>query len=404
MRLAVLGGSSVSTVQLAKAIVDWPGGVRRRPDLELRLHGRTKDKLNLVAARCATELASTRVSVTSSVDLDRVLAGADVVLVQVRVGGLAARAFDESYARAAGLPGEETLGPGGFANAARTVRALDPIWPVVRASAPGALVVILTNPAGIVRAAAASFGLNAVEVCDAPVGLLNRIAARHAGAGPDVHAYLGMNHVGWWLPASEQDLVDAVDLSDVAGRVVLAHGALPLSYLRYFVHQDLILAQQDGAATRAEQLMELEERALEALRRGLPPDASSRPTPWYDLALMPLLDAWENGSQADLVVGLANEARLPGLDPDVTLEAAVGVQSKGFVTRAVPRLPELPMALLQSNAVYETLALTAAREPSAETYFRALLANPMVATAGQAARAVDALLAAEDVAQGAPAR
>jgi len=41
IRLVVLGGSAVSTVQLVDALADWPGGQARRPDgLELVLHGR----------------------------------------------------------------------------------------------------------------------------------------------------------------------------------------------------------------------------------------------------------------------------------------------------------------------------------------------------------------------------
>jgi hypothetical protein len=50
-RLAVLGGSAVSTVQLIDALADWPGGPARRPDgLELVLHGRSW-RLEAVAGR-----------------------------------------------------------------------------------------------------------------------------------------------------------------------------------------------------------------------------------------------------------------------------------------------------------------------------------------------------------------
>ncbi len=69
-------------------------------------------------------------------DLDRVLDGADVVLIQMRVGGLDARVLDETFPRAFGLPGEETMGPGGFANALRTVPALATAWDSIAARAP----------------------------------------------------------------------------------------------------------------------------------------------------------------------------------------------------------------------------------------------------------------------------
>ncbi|MEA2025763.1 MAG: hypothetical protein U9O18_03640 [Chloroflexota bacterium] len=38
--------------------------------------------------------------------MERALEGADVVLVQVRIGGLDARIFDETLPRASGIPGD----------------------------------------------------------------------------------------------------------------------------------------------------------------------------------------------------------------------------------------------------------------------------------------------------------
>jgi hypothetical protein len=152
-RLVVLGGSAVSTVQLIDALAAWPGGQARRPDgLELVLHGRSS-RLAAVADAC------------------RMRAGT--------AAGLQARSVDESYPREFGIPGEETMGPGGLACAVRTIGALRPFWAQVAHRARAALVINLTNLADIVqRAARTEVGLRIVTACDSPLGLLNSVACR----------------------------------------------------------------------------------------------------------------------------------------------------------------------------------------------------------------------------------
>ena len=128
----------------------------RRPPLELVLQGRSAQKLALVAEACRAHLpgAASDIRVTTETSTERALEGAYFVLVQVRVGGLDARVFDETFPRAFGLPGEETMGPGGFADALRTVPAMVPIWDRIAAVSPDAFIINLTNPSGIVTQAA----------------------------------------------------------------------------------------------------------------------------------------------------------------------------------------------------------------------------------------------------------
>ena len=70
-------------------------------------------------ARRVSDIAGAPVGIHTDTELTTALEGADVVLNAVRVGGLAARVFDESYPQRHRCPGEETMGPGGLANALR---------------------------------------------------------------------------------------------------------------------------------------------------------------------------------------------------------------------------------------------------------------------------------------------
>src|SRR5262249_33076938 len=94
VKITILGGSAVGTPELIDAFrrLGQPS-----KQIDITLHGRSHDKLDpvtRVAANMAHDLDW--LTVTSSTDLPEALSGADYVINQVRVGGLAARAFDET--------------------------------------------------------------------------------------------------------------------------------------------------------------------------------------------------------------------------------------------------------------------------------------------------------------------
>lgn len=460
VRFVVLGGSAPATVQLIDALAAGPmqqagsatetvlaaGRAEAGPagrgsaGLDIVLHGRSAERLNAVAGAGRQRAASLRLAVTVTGVLDRAaaLAGAGIVLNQIRPGGLEQRAVDESFPRDFGLPGEETLGPGGFACAIRTVTALRPVWADVAEYAPDALVINLTNPAGIVaQAARLAFGLDIVSVCDSPLDLLGSVARRlgrddvpngrpadqpggkhgnrHGhrpragpggqlghwpGGGPDARLrsrYVGMNHVGWYIPesAAELDLLAGL-VSGIDPDLPRLHGALPGSYLRYYAHPDRMLAAQQGKPTRADELIEIAQATLETFSRGQIPAAWQRAAPWYSLAVVPLASAWLTGSAQPLILGLPNDGRLAWLPDDATVEGPTLVPLPGQI-QALPLadLPDLPRGLLAHHAAYERLTAhtLAAGQPTDEDLTRALLANPMVTSLNQARGLTAAIVA-----------
>ncbi len=91
-------------------------------------------------------------------DLDRAVDGADFVLIQIRVGGQAARLGDETVPLACGCIGQETTGAGGLAKALRTVPVVLEIAERVRELSNDAWIVDFTNPVGIVTRALLDHG------------------------------------------------------------------------------------------------------------------------------------------------------------------------------------------------------------------------------------------------------
>jgi 6-phospho-beta-glucosidase len=388
MRIVVLGGSASATPELADALAEWPGGVERRPQLELVLYARSADRLAVVAGetkRRVEGLPGAPITVRTATDLGEALDGADVVLDAVRVGGLPARVFDESYPHRHGLPGEETMGPGGFANALRTVPVALGLWTEATRRAPDALKINLTNPSGIVTAAAASeLGVQIFSVCDSPVVFCDRIGERLGLTGDDARRrYLGMNHIGWWVPRDDGDLDATADL--VTGQepgAIRSQRAIGAPYVRYYVHPDRILAsQQEAGETRAQQLQRLEAELLAGYSAGST-DLPRRGAVWYATAVLPLVDAWFRGSSRVMTLGLLNGGRIPGLPDEVVTEGPVRIEVPGVIeSLETATLPPLPSSMLAEHAAYEALAVRACM-PGATRDDRmvALMSNPLVSS------------------------
>src|SRR6201986_2833222 len=87
-------------------------------------------------------------TLTTTTDLEPALDGVDAVLLQLRVGGQAARHQDETWPLECGGIGQETTGAGGLARALRTVPVVLDLAEQVRAAAPEAWIVDFTNPVG----------------------------------------------------------------------------------------------------------------------------------------------------------------------------------------------------------------------------------------------------------------
>ncbi|MGQ9683238.1 MAG: family 4 glycosyl hydrolase [Anaerolineae bacterium] len=407
VRVAVLGGSGLATPELAEALQKTPG---RTVPIELVLVGRdaTKlDKVNAVACSLIGEDPLLRIRCTT--DTAGALEGAAYVLNQVRVGGLEARAFDESYPRALGLPGEETVGPGGFANATRTVPAVLEYARLMERVAPQALFLNLANPSSLVQYAVSHYTRVAtLGLCDAPISLVAAIAhALNVPPAELVVDYVGMHHFGWvtglwWrgqdmLPAA---LALAAEVAkDIDPAIVQAQGAIPGSYFRYVFHPDRMLAKQQGKRTRAEELLEVQSAMLADYDRqrapGVKPETlAKRGANWYRAIIAPVLAAlvegrYGNGPLSRFVLNVVNGQAVPWLPADAIVE--VPCLLEGGLVRPLASRPvgQDVQALLQQNCAYEMLAVQAIVERDRGKALRALLLNPLKLTYDQAAQALE---------------
>jgi 6-phospho-beta-glucosidase len=394
MKLAVIGAGSTYTPELISGLMRE----RDRLDVgELVLHDIDRDRREVVGglARRILERQGYAGAVQLTDDLDRALDGASAVVVQIRVGGQAARLRDETIPAACACVGQETTGAGGLAKAWRTVPVVLEIAARARELASSdAWIIDFTNPVGIVTRALLDEGHRAVGLCNVAITMQRRIADL-LGVTPERVSVdqVGLNHLTW---------IRAVylDARDVLGDVVTTHGealadevglpaqlmqrlgAIPSYYLRYFYAEREVLQKQSVTPPRAQTVADIERRLLELYRDPALDDKPAlldqRGGAYYSEAAIQLLASLTSDGDDVQVVDVRNCGTLAGLADDDIVEVPARIRSSGPIPLLQdPLAPEL-LGLVAHVAAYERLAATAARRGDLEAARLALLAHPLV--------------------------
>ena len=277
LKLTVVGGGSTYTPEL----VDGFARLRDRlPIGELWLVDPDPVRREVVGGVAKRMFARAGHPGTVHVTDDLVagVADADAVMIQLRVGGQAARRGDETWPHEVGCIGQETTGPGGLAKALRTVPVVLDIATTVRRHAkPDAWIVDFTNPVGIVTRALLEHGHRAVGLCNVAIGFQRHFAAT-LGVDPQAVRldHVGLNHLTWergvrvMRDGVERDVLPellATRLDALAEEVELpaallaAQQAVPSYYLHYYYGHDEVLAEQLHERPRADVVQDVE-RAL----------------------------------------------------------------------------------------------------------------------------------------------
>ncbi|WP_367136491.1 MULTISPECIES: 6-phospho-beta-glucosidase [Streptomyces] len=347
--------------------------------------------------------------VTWTADLDAGADGADAVLLQLRVGGQAARLQDETWPLECGCVGQETTGAGGLAKALRTVPVVLDIAERVRRRSPGAWIVDFTNPVGIVTRALLAAGHRTVGLCNVAIGFQRKFA-RLLGVAPGEVAleHTGLNHLTWErsvtvggrdvLPELIAEHGDAIAADLRMPRAVMDRlGVVPSYYLRYFYRHDEVVRELRDGPSRAAQVAAME-RELLALYADpaldeKPALLEKRGGAFYSEAAVALTASLLRDTGDVQVVNAFNNGALPFLPDDAVIEVPAAVDARGAHPLPVRPLEPLFAGLVASVTAYEHLALEAALKGGRERVFAALLAHPLVGQLDHADRLTDALLA-----------
>ncbi|MEU8886584.1 6-phospho-beta-glucosidase [Streptomyces sp. NPDC048442] len=412
MKLAVVGGGSTYTPEL----IDGFARLRDTlPVTELVLIDPAADRLELVGSLARRIFAKQGHpgTITTTSDLDAGVAGADAVLLQLRVGGQAARNQDETWPLECGCVGQETTGAGGLAKALRTVPVVLDIAERVRRTNPDAWIIDFTNPVGIVTRALLNAGHKAVGLCNVAIGFQRKFAALLDVTPAEVHLdHVGLNHLTWELgvrlggPAGENLLPKliaehggaiAADLR-MPRAVVDRLGVVPSYYLRYFYQHDEVVRELGTKPSRAAEVAAMEKELLalygDPALDEKPELLAKRGGAFYSEAAVDLASGLLGGAGSPVqVVNTYNNGTLPFLPDDAVIETQARIDASGATPLEVPALDPMYAGLVSHVTAYENLALEAALHGGRERVFKALLAHPLVGQFEYAEALTDKLIA-----------
>lgn len=409
LKITVVGAGSSYTPELFANLADYPDslGIER-----VCLYDRSPEKLDIIrsVSQNLAKEGGVNVAITTSSDLGEALDESDFILMQIRVGGLAARVRDETLPMQFDMVGNETTGAGGFACGLRTVSAAMEIVRLVEKHAPQAWLMNLSNPAGMVTEAVLNNSrVRALGFCNIPINTTYAIG-RMLGVNPrriQLDSF-GLNHLSWTRAAyvDGQDILASVweDAGSLES-TLYQHGLvetliqsewletlrmIPCWYLRYFYDPQQVL-EQDRAKnqTRGTDDMQAEVRLKEIFESdGYTSEArrilSNKGGAQYYMPVLQVIDAMIQDRGDIVVLDTTNGDCLP----DLPREACVEVPARIYRARVEPLLvgptPLTVRSLVQTIKVYEQLVIQAALTGSHQAALAALMAHPLVGTLSKA--------------------
>jgi 6-phospho-beta-glucosidase len=428
MKLAIIGGGGVRVPLLINGLIS-----RGLPIDHVALFDADRARLDVIAPLARSRAGTTRITVHD--DLRSSVESADFIVTSVRVGGLEARQHDEAAALARGLVGQETVGPGGFAMAVRTIPVLTAYAREIAKYAPRAWTINFTNPVGIVtQAMRRAADLNLVGICDTPTELFAAIAhALDVPVQECTYDYVGLNHLGWvrevyhdgdaLLPPRwhDESFLSRVYSHSLFPASYLAElRLLPTEYVYYYEFPErAVMNLRASGTSRGEVVRQLTTQLFSELAAG-PQNAvqvyenylkrrsasymqleagqssPSTPSPWaeltgYDRIAFDVIHAIVHDTQQVIPLNVANDGNVPELAWDDVIEAPCTVGAKGPQPLRVGTLPPRARELTVRVKAYERRTIDAAEAMTRDALVDALALNPLVPSRDLAETLIDEL-------------
>jgi 6-phospho-beta-glucosidase len=408
---AIIGGGSAYVPGLISALLHHESSLALE---EVRLHDVHHENLELVtrlAQRMATA-AGSRLRISAHTELAAALREIDVVLNTSRPGGFECRRIDETLPLEFGIPGQETVGPGGFFFALRSVPIALELARSIERIAPHAILLNYTNPTNVVTQAIFDRSrLSVLGLCDQSDEDLHDLC-RALDVTPIFELEpVGLNHAVWYgnvkvggAPLSTEMVARAEPPPDLAGEYrlrfelakKLAHhhpGSWPSSYLPYYFWPDSFVAMAKESGPRTDRIVrslpdyfahfraEAEKERPEVVRhRGA--------QGFGDLAVR-VLRSLNRSIGTSIVLNVANSSATSDFDASTVIEASTYVSNAGIIRRVVPPLPSEQRALLSRLERHQRAAAEAAAVQDERSAIDALAENPLVPSRSLAERMME---------------
>ncbi|SHK70960.1 6-phospho-beta-glucosidase [Clostridium cavendishii DSM 21758] len=423
LKIAIIGGGSSYTPEIIE------GFIKRKSELpvnEIYLVDikEGEEKLNIVGnlARRMIKKAGLDINLVLTLDRREALKNADFVTTQFRVGGLEARARDERFPLKYNVLGQETVGPGGFAKALRTIPVILDICKDMKELCPDAWLINFTNPSGLVTEAVTKYtNIKCIGLCNVPIHMKMDVASMLEVESKELFIeFVGLNHLVWGRRVwhKDEDVTENIikslqdgasltmkNISDLKwpAEFLNALGMIPCPYHRYYYMTDRLLkeekesAEANGKGTRAEQVQKIEEKLFELYKdeslNVKPVELEKRGGAYYSDAAVSLISSIYNDKKEIHTVNVKNNGIIKGIPDDCIIETNCIVGSKGATPLSLTgELEGKVLGLIQIVKSYEILAVESAVTGNREKAIMALTNNPLIPSIDVAIKLFDEIL------------
>lgn len=407
-KIAIIGGGSAYAPGLIHAFIQHGDTFAHA---ELVLMDIASAELDIVY-RLGRKMASTAgvdLRISATTNQRSAIADADYVLTTFRQGGFEARHQDESIPLKYNLIGQETIGPGGFFFAMRTLPVIRSILNDIRELAPNAVLINYTNPTQIVAEAVTHFSaVPCISICDQTQDDKKKIleAMQMPEASVELES-IGLNHATWstrftinredGVKVMNRHLETVLGNPEVSDRVkrqfqlTREYGRLPNSYLQYYYYREETVAEGKAAPkTRAEVILDslpgYYQHFEEQIAAETPHLTHVRGGSLFGDMAVDVLSGLVQQAGEIHTLNVPNRHAIPNFAPDRIVELPARVEIHGATPLVQEQLPAEVVGLLHMLAEYQWLAADAIWNGDRKAIEHALASNPLVMSLSLAKR------------------
>lgn len=414
VKIAMIGGGSAYCPVFLSAMVDLAESFRGSQLVLMDVDERNLEIIHRLG-RQMVSAAGAEIDIRRTLNRRQAIEDADFVVTTFRPGGFEARALDEKIPLQYGVIGQETVGPGGFFMALRSVKVIREIVAEMEALAPKAFLLNYTNPTNIVTEAVLHHSpIKVIGMCDQAQGDKRRIAQAIDVDLSRIHyEACGLNHATWstrftvdgedGIPLLLERAPKLIDDTEVPlpvrrmFKLMQWFERIPNRYWQYYYfHEEMVAEARKAKLCRSEEILaELPDYFAhyeEESRKPKPDVIRMRggSKAFGDFAVEVVRAIAEDANER-MILNVPNRGALAGFDDDRVVEVPCIVNKEGAKPVSQDPLPREGLGPIKMLAEYQALAARAAWDGTRKEAIRALVANPLVLTLPKAEALFEAL-------------
>ncbi len=399
----IVGGASAYAPGLVAALIHHANTLHLK---EVRLYDIDERRLEIVSRLCdkMALAADCGFRVTATLDLVEAVKDVDAVLNSSRPGRFEGRKKDEDLPLEFDIPGQETVGPGGFFFGLRSVPEALKLASAMDSFAPKAMLLNYTNPTNIVTQALNDRCFSrVVGMCDQSdhdVAVLAKVLGRDSkDVMFDCH---GLNHATWYakLTAGGEPLILANESLTTPQDYDNEHklrfeesvklgkefpGYWPNSYLPYYTAPARFVDLFRKEGTRTEHILKtldsFYDHFEEEGRKEIPDLKRHRGNADFGDMAMRVVQALDDENGVSLVLNVPNRGHSKVFDGETVVEVRCQFGKNRLERGDAPELPAGQRDMLLRLEEYQREAAEASVNGSESACIKALTKNPQVSSA-----------------------